>query len=154
MKIHSKLKRALLFASPLGLALLLLVLVQGTLVSASAPDQVHGADIVVDLSDGRVIVRHITFTEPITGLTALRLTGLDLTVADTAYGPALCAIEGVGCPVDNCFCDANLFWNYLHWDGAWASSMVGVGGYTLPLDGAVEGYVWGAWGTTSRLPTR
>ncbi len=148
MKVQPQLRRVLLFALPLVLALSLLVLVQGTLASTSAPDQVHEADIVVDLSDGRVIVRHITFTEPITGLTALQLTGLDLTVADTQYGPALCAIEGVGCPVDNCFCDPNLFWNYLHWDDAWTSSMTGVGGYTLPLDGAVEGYVWGEFGAT------
>ena len=148
MKVQPKLRRACLFALPLGLALLLLVLMQSALVSASAPNQVHEADVVVDLSDGRVMVRHITFTEPITGLTALQLTGLDLTIADTAYGPALCAIEGVGCPADNCFCDANLFWNYLHWDGAWASSMEGLGTYNLPLDGAVEGYVWGPWGAT------
>ena len=85
-----------------------------------------------------------TFTEPISGLAALEQSGLDITVADTSFGPAVCAIEGVGCPADNCFCDANRYWAYSYADGAdWQSYPVGASQSVISTTGAIEGWFWG-----------
>jgi LPXTG-motif cell wall-anchored protein len=60
------------------------------------------------------------------------------------FGPAVCAINGTGCPATNCFCDKSHFWAYYHLDpqtGKWVASQEGVGAYK-PANGAVEGFVW------------
>jgi hypothetical protein len=49
--------------------------------------------VVVKFGDGRVVVRLITFTGEISGLTALELAGLDVVSSDGN----VCAIENVGC---------------------------------------------------------
>ena len=78
------------------------------------------ADVVVQFDDSRTVIRPITFTTPISGLKALVQSGLQVGTAKTGFGEAVCSIEGVGCPVDDCFCDPNRFWNYTYWDGnAW-----------------------------------
>lgn len=136
----------------LGRLLLALALLISTLVAATptqarfaAPsDDPHYADIVVDLGDGRVITRRVTFDTPtITGLEALQRSGLSLEVATYSFGSAICAIEGVGCPATNCFCDSSRFWSYHYWDGGWQMYMVGASNSTLS-SGAVEGWAWGA----------
>ena len=92
----------------------------------------------------RSAVRWVDFTEPISGLAALEQSGLDITVADTSFGPAVCAIEGVGCPADNCFCDANRYWAYSYADGAdWQSYPVGASQSVISTTGAIEGWFWG-----------
>jgi prenyltransferase beta subunit len=100
--------------------------------------------VVVDLGDGRVIARRITFSEAdISGLQALKLTGLDLSIADFDFGAAVCSVEQVGCPVDNCFCDSDLFWGYQHLEeGSWQAYQVGAADSAV-AGGAVEGWLWG-----------
>ena len=84
--------------------------------------------VAVQLDTGRHLVRLVDFVQPISGLQALVQSGLDATIADAGFGPAVCAIEGVGCPADDCFCNPDLFWNYSYWDGgAWQSYPVGAG---------------------------
>ena len=147
MTFQSRLRRTVSFVLALGLALLLLTLLYRGIASASEADEVYAADVVIDLADGRVIVRHITFTAPITGVTALQLADLDIVTAEFGWGTAVCAIEGVGCPADDCFCGGSTFWNYEHWEGgAWQSAPVGAGSYVV-TDGSVEGHAWGEWGT-------
>lgn len=123
--------------------------------ASAAPAHVLGpddgsnvADVVVDFGDGRTITRRVTFAAPtITGLQALQSSGLQLTTVDYSFGTAICAIEGVGCPATNCFCDANKFWGYKFWDGAaWQGYMVGAGSSTI-ANGAVEGWAWGRSGS-------
>lgn len=113
--------------------------------AADPADGPNAADIVVDLGDGRVITRRVTFSaSTITGLQALQLSGLELTTADFSFGRAVCAIEGVGCPATNCFCNANKFWGYQFWTGsAWQGYMVGASASSIS-DGAVEGWIWGS----------
>jgi hypothetical protein len=65
-------------------------------------------------------------------------------MADFSWGKALCNIDGVGNPVDDCFADPDHFWAYFHLNAAgdaWDVSQVGIGGYT-PGDKAVEGFAW------------
>jgi len=124
-----------------------------------AQDTVSTAHIVARFGDHDAIVRKITFTEPISGLAALKLSGLDIVTAMTALGPTVCAIEGIGCPADDCFCgcappDYNpcISWQYLYWaEGSWTGHGVGVGGSSVK-DGDVEGFAWGSFGTAPALP--
>ncbi|MFN2168812.1 MAG: hypothetical protein ACK2U9_21475, partial [Anaerolineae bacterium] len=137
-------RKGLWLVMTLGLALLLLGLLQTGLANAQAGDTPNHADVVVDLGDGRVIARRITFSEAdISGLQALKLTGLDLSIADFDFGAAVCSVEQVGCPVDNCFCDSDLFWGYQHLEeGSWQAYQVGAADSAV-AGGAVEGWLWG-----------
>jgi hypothetical protein len=112
------------------------------------------AHVVVQIEDG-VFVRPITFTEPISGLEALLRTGLSVTVADTSFGPAVCAVEGKGCPADDCFCDPSRFWSYSASDGeTWQSYQVGASQSSISSTGAVEGWRWGEGENPSVAPLR
>lgn len=114
---------------------------------------VSTATVIVQVDDQRSLVRWVDFTEAISGLAALETTGLSLTVADTGFGPAVCAIEGVGCPVDNCFCNADLFWGYNYWDGeTWQGYPIGASSSVISQTGAVEGWRWGIFGSTQTAP--
>jgi prenyltransferase beta subunit len=138
----------------LGLALALLALMQVSLAGAPAPqdpiDPSNHADVVVDFGDGHLTVRRITFISPtISSLEALQLSGLDTTVASFDFGAAICAVDGVGCSADNCFCDDTRFWGLYRWqDGAWVASQVGAGDAEVK-PGDVDGW---RWGDSSRTP--
>jgi hypothetical protein len=109
---------------------------------------VNTAAIVVQVDDSRSIVRWVDFTDPISGIAALEASGLNVTIAETSFGPAVCAIEGVGCPADNCFCDPDQFWAYNFWDGeTWQSYPVGASASVISETGAIEGWRWGAFGS-------
>jgi hypothetical protein len=76
----------------------------------------------------------------------LEAADIELVSESTDFGPALCNIDGVGCPADNCFCDPAHFWAYYHLDldgetATWAAAVEGVGSF-VPADGAVEGLAW------------
>ncbi|HHB90761.1 MAG TPA: PEP-CTERM sorting domain-containing protein [Anaerolineae bacterium] len=65
-------------------------------------------------------------------------------MADFSWGKAVCNIDGVGNPVDDCFADPEHFWAYFHLNAAgtaWEVSQVGVSNY-VPADRAVEGFAW------------
>jgi hypothetical protein len=110
---------------------------------AQDPDEAH---VIVQFDDEELTGRQIEFTAPISGLKALELTGLEVVTKDFGFGIAVCSIEGVGCPADDCFCDPVNFWNNFYWDGsAWQGYMVGADASVIN-DGAVEGWRWGAFG--------
>ncbi len=113
-------------------------------VTVTTPVSGALAHVVVQLGSGGSLVRPLTFTAPISGIAALLSTGLSVTIADTGFGPAVCAIEGTGCPADNCFCEPNRFWSYSNWDGTqWQSYQVGASQSVISTTGAVEGWRWG-----------
>ena len=106
------------------------------------------ATLVVQLDDSRTVIRKIDFTAPISGLALLLQSDLDVVQADFEWGTAVCSIEGVGCPAEDCFCNDNLFWNYLTWQNeAWMGYPVGPAQSVISATGAVEGWQWGT-GTT------
>lgn len=116
---------------------------------------VNTAAVVVQIDEQRSIVRWVDFTAPISGVTALQLSGLNATIAETSFGPAVCAIEGVGCPADNCFCDPDNFWAYNFWDGeAWQGYPVGASASEVSENGTVEGWRWGAFGSAQTSADR
>lgn len=111
--------------------------------------QNNTALVIVQLEDGTLLEESITFSEPtISGIEALELTGLDFEKADFgSFGAAVCSIEGTGCPVDDCFCDQNNFWNYVIWeDGAWVASPVGASS-SVVRNLSIEGWAWGEFGS-------
>lgn len=117
---------------------------------SAAPDagRPRYADVVIQFGDRETVVRSIVFNKKkITGLQALELTGLDVVRIDTQYGPAICSIEGVGMPADNCFGDPQgRYWGYNYWDGsAWQGYMIGAGESKVK-NGAVEGWRYGQFG--------
>ena len=137
----------------LGLLLLLLWM---SLIGGAAPtraatlsDQAH---VAIQFDPLEQIVREIDFTAPISGLAALQLTGMEVITADYGFGVSICSINGVGCPADDCWCQFPKFWNYEYWsDGKWQSYSVGAGS-SVVNDGALEGWRWGEWGTSSLPP--
>ncbi|MFN2252398.1 MAG: prenyltransferase/squalene oxidase repeat-containing protein [Anaerolineae bacterium] len=102
-------------------------------------------DLVVDFDDGRVETRRIAVDADDTGIAVLEAAGLEL----VAQGELVCAIGGVGCPANDCFCEPDRFWAYYHLDDdrSWQFSELGAATY-LVGDGDVEGWVWSA----SRAP--
>ncbi len=104
------------------------------------------ADLVVDFGDGRMRVERVTVGRAhFTGLTFLDRS----TLALVQNGGAVCAIDGVGCPAADCFCQCKnpaascTYWAYFHGrpDGGWDYDQAGPGNTTV-VPGAVEGWVW------------
>ncbi len=113
-------------------------------------DQICGgpksADVIVQFDDSDAVIRSIEFNDEISGLDALVLSGLDVVTTTTDFGPAVCSIEGVGCPADDCFCQSN-YWGYNYWDDdAWMSYPVGASSSVISQTASVEGWRWGEFG--------
>lgn len=140
-------------SSAIGALLLLLLFaaipnIGAEIVSADDGGQSDNvAHVVVQFNKEGSILRSINFDGEISGLQALSLSGLDVITTSTDFGAAVCSIEGVGCPADNCFCGGNFYWGYSYWDGsAWQSYAVGAGSSVLSQTEAVEGWLWGEFG--------
>ncbi|MCB0045322.1 MAG: hypothetical protein KDD92_07830 [Caldilineaceae bacterium] len=104
------------------------------------------ADVIVQFGDQNVAIRSITFTDSISGLRALEMSGLDVITATSDYGTLVCSIDGVGCPAEDCFCSSS-YWGYNYWgDGAWQGYMTGAASSVISQTGAIEGWRWGEFG--------
>lgn len=121
--------------------------------SENETDATNTVSVVVQFSDTDRLIRKVTFSSyTITGLNALLNSGLDVVTRDYSWGTAVCAIEGVGCPADNCFCGGSTFWNYEYWSGSdWQSHSLGASATTL-YNGAVDGWRWGEWNGDPIVP--
>jgi len=134
------------FAAGLGLALVFLLSAAVAAARPAGPNSPASGVVIVQSGDHDLVARPITFTAPVSGLRALELSGLKVITASFGWGTAVCSIEGVGCPAQNCFCDSNTSWNNNYWDGnAWQIYQVGAE-QSVVNDGAVEGWRWGGWG--------
>lgn len=142
------------------LPLLILTLLILTLL-AYAPSGASGENrvaLVVDFGDGQVETRCVSFSEEeVTGHQALERSGLPVETDYQAGGAAVCRIDGMGCPANDCFCSCRgrgdcVYWAYWHLvAGAWQYSMGGSGQYMVS-DGAIEGWVWGLGSVTQASP--
>jgi len=86
----------------------------------------------------------VTVPEAATTYDVLRAASVELALAATDFGPALCRINDTGCPADDCFCDPDHFWAYYHLSpsgDAWVPALEGVAAF-VPVDHAVEGLAW------------
>jgi len=118
----SKISRVLIVVA------LLALLLTGTVLAQSGSKQVG---LVVQFPDGAVHTEVVTVAEDATVADVLKNASVSVTISETSWGPALCAIESTGCPADNCFCNPDMFWAfYLQEGDQWKPSPVGIGGYT------------------------
>jgi hypothetical protein len=144
-------KKLFFVAAILGISLAVLGLSllsnQGAAIAAEMDGDDEAVIIVQKSATSSQSGYKISFTAPITGLAALQETGLVIVTKDYGeMGIAVCSIDGVGCPADDCFCDPDgKSWSYFHWeDDQWEASAVGPSSYELD-DGAVDGWYWGVW---------
>ena len=103
------------------------------------------AALVVTMPDGSTQQRCVNFIgTSISGFELLQSSGLQLETAfDPAMGPAVCQIEGQGCPSNDCFCSMPDYWSYWHIDnGEWGYAAVGAGTFQVE-NGMLEGWSWG-----------
>jgi len=109
------------------------------------------AYIAIQLGEDDNLIREVKFDGVITGLEALQQTGFEVITKDYGWGIAVCSINGVGCPAENCFCDSE-FWNYTRWvTETWQDPGASASTITI-TNGAVEGWRWGEWGTGTLPP--
>lgn len=148
--------RTIKAASTLFFALLLTAGVMSFLSkarsAAASPDTGDAAHVVVQFGETEQVVREIQISTPISGLLALQRTGLEVETHDFGGGfTAVCSINGVGCPADDCFCSSK-FWNYEYWDGsAWQGYPVGATDSSVEA-GDVEGWRWAEFGVGGLAP--
>ncbi len=127
--------------------LTLVALVVLVLAAVVAPVQAQDATtkqvgVVIAFPDGTQHTEIVTVPAAATTFEVLQAANIELASQETTFGPAVCSINGTGCPADNCFCNEKEFWAYFHLAGGeWASAVEGVGAY-VPADGAVEGFAW------------
>jgi hypothetical protein len=111
----------------------------GTALAQSGTKRVG---VVIGLPNNARHAEVVTVPADATTFDVLQKAAIKLESANTQFGPAVCSINGTGCPADNCFCDAKRFWAYYHLGGdKWETSQEGIGNH-VPADGAVEGFVW------------
>jgi hypothetical protein len=124
------------------LTVLVLALTGSAVLAADGPTRQVG--LVIAFPDGSEHLEIVTVPDTATTYDVLQAANVDLAVASTDYGPALCRINTTGCPVDNCFCDAAHYWAYYHLNptgNAWTVATEGIGAFK-PADRAVEGFAW------------
>ena len=115
--------------------------------------QVTPVYVVIQFSPEEYRVEEVQLEDPASGFEVLKQTGLEISANDFGDGFfAVCAIEGVGCPSNDCFCDEDTFWNYQYWDGTeWFDYQVGATETRIEA-GAVEGWRWGEFASYSLPP--
>jgi hypothetical protein len=128
---------------------LLLIILLLTPAEADGPNR---AGLVIDYGDGNAVTFCVEFEEEsITGIEVLERAGREFVLG--FGGGAVCAVDGVGCPGDDCWCECGnpsqgcIYWMYWHLKGGeWRYSEAGAAAYPI-YDGDVEGWVWGSGST-------
>jgi hypothetical protein len=122
---------------------IIFLLTQAT--QAQSPIQVG---LVVQSAEGNVMTKCVTLnqTNP-SGWEVLVAANVDVKGSPSGMGMAVCAIAGVGCPPEDCWCKfnsgENLYWSYWHLkEGRWVYSNLGASNYPVS-QGDVEGWIWG-----------
>jgi hypothetical protein len=115
---------------------------------AVEPGAANQAALVIVLAEGLTVERCVEFNEPeISGLELLQRAELELVVDISGSGAAVCAIEGVGCPADDCFCECSgadcIYWAYWYQQAdEWVYAQVGASSYQVS-PGEIQAWVWG-----------
>ncbi|MEZ4520342.1 MAG: hypothetical protein R3A46_01685 [Thermomicrobiales bacterium] len=116
---------------------------------ALAPSK-NGAGLVVRHGDGTLVFVYVEFEgETISGEELLLRSGLDFVVTPfSGLGTGVCAINGEGCPADNCYCESYgnpaVYWQYFsRSSGGWDSQLRGPSTRQL-ADGDIDGWSWTA----------
>ncbi len=108
------------------------------------PSPTKQVGLVIGLPNGQEYLEIVTVPMTATTFDVLQAAKIALISQNTSFGPAVCSINGTGCPATNCFCDPAHFWAYYHLNAAnrtWTAAQESVGAY-VPPGGAVEGLAW------------
>lgn len=128
------------FLSVVWLVLAMSLVLAGVVFAAEGATKQVG--LVIAFPDGTRHTEVVTVPVGATTFEALQAAQIKLVSQTTSFGPAICAINNVGCPATNCFCNPKEFWAYYHLTGdTWTVAAEGAGSY-VPADGAVEGLAW------------
>ena len=117
----------------LVVATTLVVLMAGAVAAQGTPTKQVG--LVVGLPNGQEHLEIVTVPMTATTFDVLQAAKIVLISQNTTFGPAVCSINGAGCPATNCFCDPAHFWAYYHLNPAhrtWTTAMESVGAYVPP----------------------
>ena len=118
------------------------------LLAAASPGVAHPlnrAGLVIHFDDQRTETHCIEFVEDtISGYELLQRSGHSVIASFESQGAAVCKIDDLGCPAEDCFCQSPPdYWSYWHLkEGGWVYSPQGSSGYTIE-DGFVDGWAWG-----------
>lgn len=111
------------------------------------PDQVAG--LVVRFSEEQVATYCLAVDSAgLSGFDLLTRAGLAPTTQVGGVGAAVCRLQAVGCPADDCFCACRggpdcTYWSYWHWQAdAWRYASTGADRYQV-MPGSVDGWSWG-----------
>lgn len=133
-----------------ALAVVLLAAFSGVPGTSAQEGARNGAGLVVRHGDGTLIYAYVEFDEEtISGEELLLRSGLDFVVAPYGgLGTGICAINGEGCPADDCYCESYsspaYYWNYYARSGeGWAVQLRGPTSRQL-ADGDIDGWSWTA----------
>jgi hypothetical protein len=130
------------FSTSRRLSMLAGVVLAVVLSSTAFGEDSKQVGLVIRWSDGSELTEIVNVPIDATGLDVLLASSAEATTYDAGWGISVCAIDGEGCPEDDCFCDPDHFWGYWHLAGAgWESSLTGAAEY-VPADGDVEGFAW------------
>ena len=123
----------------------------------SVCEVVSEAGLVIETSDGSQVIERVEFFgETITGLQLLEKSGLSFIANETSFGTAICSIDSIGQPADDCFGDPQgRFWgfNVLDANNKWISSPVGVD-QSIVFDGNVHGWHFAEFGAEQEPVSR
>jgi hypothetical protein len=100
--------------------------------------------LVIAYPEGEEHLEIVEVPVAATTFDVLEAADIELASESTDFGPAICSIDSVGCPAEDCFCDPAHYWAYYHLDAeteTWSAAVEGVGAF-VPADGAVEGLAW------------
>jgi hypothetical protein len=133
------------YANPYSTAEAIIGLSGVPLSNITSPTTNHQAGLVVFSGDGSVYTACVSFAEDsISGLDLLQRSGSSIeTATNPNQGTAVCKIENVGCPPNDCFCNMPDYWSYWQiMDSAWAYSAVG-SDQSQVVNGDVNAWSWG-----------
>jgi hypothetical protein len=141
-----KLRTWIGYLALIGLLMMSGIGADGQRTHAQQPNRVG---LVVQYGDGRLITRCVEFGESeISGYEVLTRAGLEIVANfDWGMGAGICAIDGEGCPANNCWCQCQgspcLYWVYHYLaNGQWVYSNLGASSRYVH-HGDVEGWAWG-----------
>jgi len=85
-----------------------------TIILLCLPASAVRVGLLAVFPDGKIYQKCIDAEPGASGFDILEQSGLNITWSPpTQYGHKLCAINGTGCPVNNCYCNRDsMYWNF------------------------------------------
>jgi hypothetical protein len=134
------------YANPYSTADAIIGLNGQPLLNLAIPQTGHRAGLAVFFGDGSVYTACVSFNgSSLSGTELLKQSGVPFTSAtDPNQGSAVCSIDAIGCPPNDCFCSMPNYWSF--WqpgENGWVYSVAGADQSQVE-NGAVQAWSWGS----------